>query len=218
MKIFLDLDNFLYNAKNQPYLIAGLEQNIVKWVMKKKSIPLNVACEYIDGLYKKFGGAPNCFIESGDIHNNEDWIDCVQSINSFDKFPQIIQEPETINLIKYLYTKNYELEILTDSIYQYAETLIDILGIREFIKNIYSIDKLDYILKKDPGFFQHLISIGQIDMDHDYFCDDNIKNISNAKNAGFLNLILLDRINQHKNSEVYFHKIFSLPEIQKIIF
>lgn len=217
MRIFLDLDNFLYNTKNQPHLIAGLEQNIVDWVIRKKSLSLNTAINYVSGLYKKFGGAPNCFIVSGDIHNNDDWIDCVQSINSFDKFPQIVEEPETTNLIKYLDDRHYDIEILTDSIYQYAETLIDILGIKKYIKNIYSIDKLDYILKKDPRFFSYLISLTQINMDHDYFCDDNIKNISNAKNAGFLNLILLDRSSKYENTEVFCHKVLSLSEIQNII-
>lgn len=217
MKIFLDLDNFLYNAKNQPHLIAGLEQNIVNWVIRKKSLPLNTAADYVSDLYKKFGGAPNCFIESGDIQNNNNWIDCVQSINSFDKFPQIVEESETTNLIKYLDDKHYDIEILTDSIYQYAETLIDILGIKKYIKNIYSIDKLDYILKKDPRFFPYLISLKQINMDHDYFCDDNIKNISNAKNAGFLNLILLDKNSKYENTEVSCHKVLSLSEIQNII-
>lgn len=218
MRIFLDLDNFLYDAKNQPHLIAKLEQNISKWVMEKKSISLKMADDYISSLYEKFGGAPGCFLESGDINNNDEWIDCIQYINSFKEFPQITKEPSIISLIEYLYTKNYELEILTDSIYQYAETLADLLGIKKFLKNIYSIDKFDYILKRDPKFFPHIISKIQIDINQDYFCDDNIKNIFNAKNAGFLNLILLDRNNKYKNEEVSCFKILSLSEIKNIIY
>lgn len=104
--------------------------------------------------------------------------------------------------------------IITNSPLFYANNVIRILGLEQFIDNIYDIKYMDYLGKP------HLVSINKIlskikfNKNNTFFIDDTIENIISAKYLGFKTLYI------NKDSYIdkdNYYKEFLIPQLKRLI-
>lgn len=204
----IDLDNCLYHSKDVPVLINTLEDRITKWISIKFGCCLDEAEMLKVKLYKKFGGAPRCFIRSSIIKNQKDLADCVNYIHAF----KVCGVKENPKLRQRLIGLEKNLCLFTSSHVKYAKQVLTSLGILDLFSNLIDISKVGYSFKDKEYAYIKVFRILNIDPSETVMVDDSLEDLLVANRAGINTCVWVNH-GEEKQHPSFVRPIFNILEL-----
>lgn len=210
-KTFLiDLDNCLYNADEQSWLISELERRITVWIENKIKVDTHKAEILKQKLYSEYGGAPSCFVKSGLIDSKNDLANCINFINGL----QIKHITPNLKLPLALSKIDQKKYIFTSSPKHYAKQILKHLNIDHHFSRIIDIFDTNMFYKDSPKAYQILSRLINEKLNKCILVEDNESNLKVAEEAGMGHCILVTHGKPYSGKFVHIDSITNLPELQ----
>jgi len=208
--LLIDLDNCLYNAKEETELIATLEDRITTWLQNQTGKNEELAEVYKQELYTQYGGAPMCFVEASLVHSHDDLAQCIDYINGF----QVGKMKLNNGLNDFLMNFKKEKYVFTSSPKHYANQILEKLQIKDYFDGLIDIHTTGLRFKNNPETYSIVSDIVSVPLSDCVFIDDGLQNLRTAQSCGMGKCILMTHGEPYHSG---FPTINSLSELIEIM-
>lgn len=189
--ILFDLDNTLYPASAK--VGDAFNTRIVEFV----SHYLQISSKEADALRARgflAHGTTAAWLKQE--HNLEDIEEYLEFIHMKNVEDYIKVNPELISMLKALPIRR---SILTNSIREHAERVLNVLGILHEFEYIFDIRDYDFHNKPSPKAYRTALDVLKLPAEQVLFIDDNIKFMQPFIDMGG-NVLLIDEEGRHEDS------------------
>lgn len=205
----IDLDNCLYDAREQINLVSGLEKRVTSWIKNKLKVDELTAQERKQDLYNSFGGAPLCFVKSGLIRSKSELSECINFINGLPISGMKSDPKLSTSLLNF----NNEKYVFTSSPKSYAKQVIKHLGIYDYFDGIIDIFDTEMLFKDNPDIYSILPKLIRKQLYQCVLVEDNEQNLLTAKKAGIGNCVLVTHGKPYVGKFLSIDSVADLPSI-----
>ena len=172
MTLIFDLDKTLYPSNNG--LFKKVDERINEYLVKYIKIPENSVNKIRYNYWLKYGTTLNGLMKFYNI-NPIHYLDFVHDVD-IDKF--LKEDEELKDILKAIPVKKY---VLTNGYLPFAKKVLEKIGIREYIEDVFDIVWLDFIPKPYFYGYRKIIKTLKVNPENSVFFDDFYLNLFPAK-------------------------------------
>lgn len=199
--LFFDLDATLYPPSNG--LWDEIRNRIFQYMREVIGLPQNEIPSTRDRYWKTYGTT----LEGLRIHHGVDPDDYLRYVHNIPLDSYLSKDPKLSELLSEL---PQALWVFTNADRRHAESVLEILGIREHFSGIVDLIAMDFVIKPRPEAYQIAQEIsGETDPSQCILFDDLVPNLLGAKKQGFTT-VLVGENGQPDSAD------FQLPTIHNI--
>jgi len=199
--LFFDLDATLYAATNG--LWEEIRNRIYQFMRDEIGLPQAEIPATRDRYWKTYGTT----LEGLRIHHAVDPDHYLRYVHEIPLESYLSPDPELYKLLEDL---PQELWIFTNADWRHAESVLDVLGIRELFSGIIDLLAMDFIIKPQPEAYRIAQEMaGENDASRCVLFDDLVPNLLGAREHGFTTVLVGENGQNHK---IDFH----VPTIHQI--
>lgn len=177
-----DLDNTLHDAN--PHIFPFISRAMGEYVARKVGLDETAARQLRDHYWRRYGATLTGMVR----HHDVDPHHFLRETHNFPDLPRmVVHDPALRHVLKRLPGRKI---IFSNAPQPYVETVLDLLGIRQFISSVWTIERLRFAPKPHWGAFHRLLHAERLNPHRCIFVEDTAVNLRAAKRLGMTTVLV----------------------------
>jgi putative hydrolase of the HAD superfamily len=178
-----DLDNTLHDAN--PHIFPFMSRAMCEYVAQAAGLDDAAAKDLRDHYWRRYGATLTGLVR----HHGVDPCDFLAKTHDFlDRLPQMVVHDRSLrHMLRKLPGRKI---IFSNAPQRYVEAVLDLLGIRQSIDSIWTIERLRFEPKPHLGAFRRLLRRERLDPRRCIMVEDTAANLRTAKRLGMKTVLV----------------------------
>jgi putative hydrolase of the HAD superfamily len=171
-----DLDNTLHNAS--PHIFPHINRSMTAYLMRHLGLDERAANRLRMDYWKRYGATLTGLMR----HHGTDPKHFLHDTHQFPDLPRMVVFDSALrHMLRRLPGRKI---VFSNGPQRYAETVLDIMGIRHYFEAVYSVEKMRFHPKPRLRGFLHLLKDHHLDPARCILVEDSAENLRSAKRLG----------------------------------
>ncbi len=202
-----DLDNTLYPASSG--LVPHVEQRIMHFVMEHMQVDAATALEMCQSYYATYGTTLQGLQSHFGVVEPESYLNYIHDV-PIEEF--IVPNPQLVAMLTELPVRKI---IFTNSVRDYAERVLDHMGIRDQFERIFDVRYFKLVGKPDPAAYAHILQWLRLPGEEVIMIEDSAVNLPPAKALGMTTILVDETLANPAGADYHVHTIIPALEIAR---
>jgi putative hydrolase of the HAD superfamily len=200
-----DLDNTLHDAN--PHIFPFMSRAMSAYVARAAGLDAAAAQQLRDHYWLRYGATLTGLVR----HHGVDPHHFLAETHAFpDLARMVVHDPALRHMLRRLPGRKI---IFSNAPRRYVETVLDLIGIRNLVDSIWTIERLRFEPKPHPGAFRRLLHKERLDPRRCVFVEDTAANLRAAKQLG-MKTVLVSRTGRAPTYvDVLIKSVLELPRL-----
>jgi putative hydrolase of the HAD superfamily len=200
-----DLDNTLHNAN--PHIFPFMSRAMSDFVARIAGLDATAAQELRDHYWRRYGATLTGMVR----HHGVDPQDFLAETHAFpDLARMVVHERPLRHMLRRLPGRKI---VFSNAPRRYAETVIDLIGIRPWIDSLWTIERLRYEPKPHRAAFRRLLHDERLDPRRCILVEDTAANLRVAKQLGMKTVLVARTAQVPTYVDVLIKSVLELPKL-----
>ncbi len=205
--ILFDLDNTLYPASSG--LVSHVEQRIMRFVMEQMQVDAATALEMCQSYYATYGTTLQGLQSHFGGVEPEAYLNYIHDV-PIEEF--ITPNPQLVEMLVELPVRKI---IFTNSVRDYAERVLDHMGILDQFERIFDVRYFNLVGKPDPAAYIHIVEWLGLSGNEVIMIEDSRMNLPPAKALGMTTILIDETLTDPAGADYHVHTIIPALEIAR---
>ncbi|MBA3947596.1 MAG: pyrimidine 5'-nucleotidase [Herpetosiphonaceae bacterium] len=205
--ILFDLDNTLYPASCG--LVPHVEQRIARFVMEHMQVNEATALEMCQSYYVTYGTTLQGLQTHFGVAEPEAFVNYIHDI-AVEEF--ITPNPKLTEMLAELPVRKI---IFTNSVHDYAERVLEHMGIRDQFERIFDVRYFKLVGKPEPANYTHILDWLELSGEEVMMIEDSAVNLLPAKALGMTTILVDETLANPAGADYHVHNIIPALEIAR---
>lgn len=182
-KVWLfDLDNTLHDAN--PHIFPFISRAMGEYVAQKVGLDETAARQLRDHYWRRYGATLTGMVR----HHAVDPRHFLAETHNFPDLPRmVVHQPALRHMLKHLPGRKI---IFSNAPQRYVETVLKLIGIRQLVDSVWTIERLRFAPKPHWGAFGRLLHAERLNPHRCIFVEDTAVNLRAAKRLGMTTVLV----------------------------
>ncbi len=177
-----DLDNTLHDAG--PHIFPFISRSMGEYVAQKVGLDETAARQLRDHYWRRYGATLTGMVR----HHGVDPRHFLAETHNFpDLQRMVVYQPALRHILKRLPGRKI---IFSNAPQRYVETVLELIGIRQLIDSVWTIERLRFAPKPHGGAFSRLLHAERLNPHRCIFVEDTAINLRAAKRLGMTTVLV----------------------------